>query len=762
MLLASGAQIIAPEGVAPSLRLLRPASLQAQDLPEAPAVTESRIHGQVVEVRPPHAPVPGALVRVFPGSETLTDAEGRFSIEIPEADRVGGTVRVRVAISGFGLAEVEEEVTLPLAAPLRLEVERLFRLDALVATASPTGSSANYQPVQALSPEDIRRRMAASVGSMLDGEPGIAMRSLGAAPTRPVIRGFDGDRVLVLENGERMGDLAESAADHAVAVDPLALRRVEVVRGPASLLYGSSALGGVVNLLTADLPEQWAQGWEGSLHTHASSMNRSAAAGGEFLYGTDAWAGTGRFSLREAGDIRTPEARLPGTSLSSRDAQLGVVHEGGALRLGLSGSFVDRGYGIPEAIDDPTEEVYLTMERQALQGRMDWTPSASSWVEGVQLRAHMARFHQQELERELVPGGAILKEDVGLEFHQRAGSATATLRHAARGPLDVGALGVAVRFRTLDVGGEEAFTPGVTERSMALFTFQELPLSPALRLQLGARGEFHHSRARPNEDFPDARDRRRSTSLSGSAGVNWRPAAGWELGTQVARAHRTPSAEELYADGPHLGAGAYEIGSAELADEVGHGLDLFVRRGWTRGGVEVAVFRNRISGFVAFQPTGETDPRSGLPVFRYEGTAARFVGGEVVAEFQPSEALALGVGVDWVRADRLGEQATPLPAIPPFRARLSIRWEVARWWVGGTLRAVARQERVAPEEEATGGYNLVDGGVGFRVGPDGRHSVTLRVDNAANRRYRDHLSRVEERGFPMPARNLSLVYRWSY
>ncbi len=222
-------------------------------------------------------------------------------------------------------------------------------------------------------------------------------------------------------------------------------------------------------------------------------------------------------------------------------------------------------------------------------------------------------------------------------------------------------------------------------------------------------------------------------------GLNWRPAGGWEVGAQVARAHRTPSVEELFADGPHLGAGAYEIGAPDLADEIGHGVDLFIRRGWGNGGLEVAAFHNRIRGFVAFQPQGWTDPDSGLPVFAYEGTDARLLGGELMGEWRPTDRLEVGLGLDWVRGDRVGGGTTPLPSIPPFRARFSLRWEADR----------------------TGRY-LLDGTVGAHLDPTGRHSALLRVENATNRLYRDHLSRVEERGFPMPGRNLSVVYRWSF
>ena len=754
-----------PEG-----RRVHSASEAAVPSPLPVAADTSSIQGRVVDALQGGAPVPGARVTLEPSERvTRTDGEGRFHFgDVPAGEwtlqaRVEGMhpVRMQIQVRGGELEPTEVEMTL---------TDRLFELQAVVASLSPLRNPVGYQPAQALDREALARRLGTSVGTMLDGEPGVAMRSLGPAPARPVIRGFDGDRVLVLENGERMGDLAETAADHALSLDPLSLRRVEVVRGPASLLYGASALGGVVNLLTGDLPERWARGWSGSVTTQGATVNRSGALSGDVLLGGDEWAGTGRFSLRKTGDLRTPESRLAGTGLSSMDGQVGAVRERRGLRVGGSFSFLDRRYGIPEALDDPDEEVEIAMERQALQGRLDWTPAEAGWVEGIELRLNAARFFQEELEREFGAGAAnggsriLLEEDVELEFLQHGATLTTTVRHGPLGPIQEGALGIALRGRNLEVRGEEAFTPGVQAGTMGLFAFQEIPLGEGMRLQFGVRGEGQRSRTLPNDDFPMADEDRTSRSLSGSVGLNWRPGPGWELGGQLARAHRNPSVEELFANGPHLGAGAFEVGNPELADEVGHGIDLFLRRGSERFSVEVAAFLNQISGFVAFQPTGRVDEDSGLPIFQYEATDARMLGGEATLSAQVTTSTRVAGGVDYVRGDRIrsGSAASPLPTIPPLRGRLDLRHEPGPGWVGVTLRAVSAQNRVAQGEESTGGYVLLDGDAGLRIDPSGRHSVILRVENATNRLYRDHLSRVEERGFPMPARNLSLVYRMRF
>ena len=529
-------------------------------------------------------------------------------------------------------------------------------------------------------------------------------------------------------------------------------------------------MGGVVNLLTADIPDGWSRGWSGSVATQGASVNRGAAASGDVTYGTDHWAATSRLSLRETSDLRTPEARLPGTHLSSLDGQVGLAREQGGLRVGGSFSFTDRTYGIPEAIEDEDEEVFVEMERQAAQGFLNWRPQSPGAVKGLELRVSGTRFFQREIEQEfeLSEEGRsgqirrLIDEDIELEFLQHSATSTATLRHGALGPVGEGAVGVHLWGRNLDVGGEEAFTPGARRGTAGVFTFQEVPLSESLRFQVGARGEGQWTRTLSNDDFPESDERRSSAAFSGSVGLHWTPRPGWEVGGQLARAHRTPMVEELYADGPHLGAGAFEVGDPALPDEVGHGMDLFVRGGNDRLGFELAGFLNRINDFVAFQPTGEVDPASELPIFHYEATDARMSGGEVTLYARLPMGLQVEGGFDYVRGDRVGgiTDGVPLPSVPPFRTRLELRYEGDRFWVGTTVRGVAKQGRVAPQEDPTSGYLLWDGDAGVRLDPDrGRHTLIVQVENATNRLYRDHLSRVEERGFPMPGRNVAVSYR---
>ena len=257
---------------------------------------------------------------------------------------------------------------------------------------------------------------------------------------------------------------------------------------------------------------------------------------------------------------------------------------------------------------------------------------------------------------------------------------------------------------------------------------------------------------------------RNALNYSGSVGLNYRPLPGLEIGGQFARSHRNPTVEELYANGVHLGAGVYESGNPNLKDEVGHGGDLFVNWANDRISVELAGFINYFRNFIVFQPTGLVHEASGFSIFEYQGDEARLIGSEIQANFQLTDNFGLGAGLDYVIGHRISDitNGENLPFIPPFRFSTEFEYNIGNAWFGGQVRAVAKQDRVAPEEEITDGYLLLGFIAGYRLDFKGRHVLILRADNVLNASYRDHLSRMEDRNLLMPGRDLSLVYRWFF
>ena len=721
--------------------------------------TDANIFGHVIDNETgEHLPFVNLLIK---GTRigTITDATGHYILtNLPP-----GNHTLVAQSMGFARAEVEFEATKDQTIEVDVYLTSTgINLDEVVLTSSPTQSGFRYQPDAVFLGEKLQRRSEPSFGEMLNGQPGVAMRSFGSAPARPVIRGMDGDRILILENGERMGDISETSADHAISLDPLVASRLEVVRGPASLLYGSSALGGVINLMTTDIPEDWERGVTGVVSGQGATMNNMGAGFGRITYGNQNWATSARFAMRQAGDITTPEGLLPGTSMNNLDASLGLGINRNNLNGGVSMSLSDQTFEIPESPDQPNEAVEIRAQRLSFQGRFGRS-LGGGFFDKAQLRFNASRFNQKEVEMERLESG-IIEEEVELEYDQMAFSSTLTLQHKPRGAFDRGAIGFNLLAQSVDVLGEDIYTPGEQRISLAAFTFQEVPISHTLRFQFGARFDFQNSKALPNTSFPEVDKTRNAFNYSGSLGLNFRPYEDIEIGGQFARSHRNPQVEELFADGPHLGVGVYEKGNLNLNDEIGHGADLFVRFKRTSFELELAGFVNDFRNYIIFQPTGNIDQSSGYPVFEYIGGEAMLWGGEMALSANITSQLNYTSSIDYVRGQRSidGEFTENLPVIPPFRFHNGIEYDWGSGWIGSTLALIAQQDRVAPEEEVTDGYTLLGFQAGYRLNFNGRHVIIFRVENALDASYRDHLSRIEDRNFYMPGRNFNLTYRWFF
>lgn len=274
--------------------------------------------------------------------------------------------------------------------------------------------------------------------------------------------------------------------------------------------------------------------------------------------------------------------------------------------------------------------------------------------------------------------------------------------------------------------------------------------------------EWKDTRVKTNELFRDATifEDRTDLILSGAAGINYSPGDTFTAGFQVARAYRTPTIEELYSFAPHAAAGSFDRGNPDLQNEISHGADAFADYTGERISLQLSLFANRISNYVDFFPTGEVHEPSGLPVFEYGSKDALLYGFEFLAGLRLNTLFTAEAGADYVRGYEYTGNRNDLTYIPPFRIYASLKAEHGKWHAGPRVRLVSRQNKVAPNERPTDGYLLIGTDAGYRFG----HGVTLslRLDNLLNERYRDHLSRVENRNAPMPGRNVNVMMRWEF
>jgi iron complex outermembrane receptor protein len=763
-----------------ALLTLAPAPLAAQASPPAAGA----IAGVVVDSAS-GAPLPAAQVRLVGLARgELTHDDGGFAFE----DLRPGAYTVAVQRLGYAAAERAVTVTAGGRATVRIALgSSAARLAQVVVTGTigERAASAALRPTAAVSGAELDRRLAETVASTLQNQPGVSVASLGPATARPVIRGLSGDRVLVLEDGQRPGDLSSTSSDHAVAVDPLTARQLEVVRGPNSLLYGPSALGGVVNVVRDEIPTSPTEHAHGSVTAQGTSVNRGATAGG-FVALPFGHVGAGHLavraegSARTGGDLRTPLGTLRNTELRTYNGSASLALVGERGHAGVAYRAYANDYGIPGGfVGAHANGVDVTMRRHTVraEGERRWTNGEVPRVLGVPLSsARLTAGYTDYGHRELEASGA-----VGTRFDQRLGQADLLVRHGAVGPVASGAIGARVQARGIVTGGSLR-TPSTDDYGAAVFLVEELALG-RVRLQGGLRYDWarYEPRERSFVSIGDERiptDPRTFGAFSGSLGALLEAGRGVQLGASLARAYRTPDINELYSDGPHLAAYTYEVGNPRLGRETGLGADAFVRltRGPVRG--EVAAFRNALSGYVFPRNTGLLGRQGGRPLFQFTGRDAVLAGVDGTAEWSVSRTLVLEGTASYVRgtlqgapdslpADeglglpaRVGSRALPL--VPPLNGRVGARYERPRWFAGAGVRAAARQERLGDYETPTAGYAVGDLTAGLRLLVGARlHTLTLRVDNLLDQEYREHLSRVKEI-MPEAGRNVSLLYRVTF
>lgn len=716
-------------------------------------------------------PIIGAEVRLEEAHRVdRTHADGGFAfINLPP-----GAYAVTVRRLGYREARATATVRAGDVSTVRIVMRTAaVELSATVVTGQLSARPGEevLSPTAVLSGAALDRRLDATLAASLMNQPGVSVTSISPATARPIIRGLGGDRIVVLEDGQRPGDLSAVSGDHALTVDPLTASQIEVVRGPMSLLYGSSALGGVVNVVREEIPASRPDRTHGALNVQAHSVNGGVGAGGFVAAAMGPVAIRTELSARTAGDTRTPVGRLVNTGVTEASAAVGGALTGRSGHVGASFRHYANDYGIPGGfVGGHDRGVDIAMRRQTVRVEADHHRE-SGLIELLNATVVATNYHH----REFSPSGA-----VGTTFGQQFVTGELTARHYAAGPFVQGALGLRAQYRDITTGGSLQ-TPSTRDVSYAAFLVEEIG-SGSLRLQAGLRYDW--ARYTPREEaFIDVGGvrvpvrPRRFGSLSGSAGLLYEAARGVRLGASLNRAYRTPDFNELYSNGPHLAANSFNVGDPNLASETGLGIDAFLRVNRSRLNAELAVFSNGLADFIFESSRGraEIGSQGGRPRFQYTNEGARFRGAEGRVEWSLTDALVMEATASWVEARFTSERdsipvitaadttfvpASPYPPfIPPLNGQVGVRLDRTRWFAGVAARFSARQDRLGDFEEPTAGFVVPNANAGLRVVRGSQlHTITLRLENALDRVYRDHLSRLKAI-MPEPGLNLSLLYR---
>ena len=749
-----------------------------------------------------------------------TDESGRFTFELTE--NLGAvTIHVDVgflsAVRTFDV-DIEDETAFELPEPLLLEAgHRTHEHVTVTASASETSPFEAFGSVQSFEGLALQNEAARNIAELLESAPGVAMRSFGPGSARPVLRGFDGDRVLIMEDGVRTGDLGSQSADHGVPVDPLQAERVEVVRGPATLLYGSNAIGGAVNVISmaSHLAHSPPSGFRGQANLDYSTADEGVRGGVRAQTAGTGWFAWGGGNSNRTGDYDSPAGVVENSGGTMTQGEAGFGLFGERAWFSSSVRMDDSRYGVPFAGEfhgahgheeeeeghapeneaeehheeeegehgEEAEELNVDVAMDRRQFRTDFgVREIGSVFQDAEFTVRYSDFAQDEIET--VVGTTV--DEVATSFQNRSLVVRGELKKSS-GRVQ-SRLGVWGNFRNYQAAGEEALAPETDQTALAAFSYNEIQSSDRLSLLLGARierngynagerpeaghgheeeaeeheheeeeeGEEHHEEEEGHEDEhepPLVMDR---NFLATSASAGARLSLG-EASTLVATASvstRAPSLEELYNFGPHIGNLAFEIGNPTLDPERSLGLDVSLRHSSEQVTGSVSLFRYNIADFIFGAATGEREGE--LQVLEFRQSDAAYQGFEVEGH------LDLGVAEVEANASYVDAQLSGaggyVPRIPPLSGQVKLDVPVGRLQLVPRVRWAARMDRLYQGETATDGYAVFDFTASYVfVRHHSTSNISFRAYNITDAEYRHHTSLIKDLA-PQMGRGFRISY----
>jgi len=664
-------------------------------------------------------------------------------------------------------------------------------LKEVVVTANPLGSDLNEMvaPVSTLGGDALAVRQASTLGETLNSLPGVTSSYFGPNASRPIIRGLDGDRIKVLQNGGSTLDASTLSYDHAVPIDPLVAEKIEVVRGPAALMYGGNAVGGVVNVIDNRIPRDPITGVTGAADvsgTIGGDKGRNASGLLE--------AGNGRFAVhadafvRQTSDLRIPgyarsgnqratqplpegesEAygKIPNTNAHQEGGSMGGSYTWADGFVGANWSTYRNDYGTPAEED---ARIKMRQDRFALEGEArNLAGTTSGIIESVKGKFSYTDYEHREIE----------DGETGTTFKNHGWDARLEATHGKIGNM-TGVIGTQFGHTNFSALGEEAFVPSTATDNAALFVFEELPLVSSGDLKLNFGGRLDHSKvkasANGNERFSDAE--RSFNAGSASAGLLYKLTPVWTMTSNLSYTERAPTFYELYANGPHLATGSFEVGDPNASKERATSIDLGVRFKQGNHSGSVSGYYSRFQNYLALINTGGYRDAEGnvvsagadgaLPELQYMGVPATLYGFEAEGKTRllqkmltTSDTLDFEARADYVHGENRSN-GEPLPRLSPLRLGGSLVYGAGPWGARVNVDWNARQSRVPSGDTPTAAYTMLGVALTYKMKLSGTQTLFyVRGDNLTNTEARSATSILREIA-PLPGRSVRIGMRTQF
>ena len=745
-------------------------------LPSPVVLRAQAISGTVQTAR---RPIVGATVRLLELDRIeRTGAEGQFLFSNVPA----GVYRLYVGVTGYASATDTITVTSGTASVSFDLRESAIKLKEVVVSASPTAriSDEQYQSTASKSLVEFQASPGTTFAEKISDLPGVAVRSLGSAPSRPILRGLGDNEVLILENGLRMGDLATFDPAHATPIEAIGVSQIDVVRGPATILYGPSTIGGIVNIITDIVPAVSDHAVSGTAAIEGNTVNGSGAGyiNNVYSHGNQAFrvsvGGVRAENTRiPSGNYTDPGTgavfnldRMPQTFDHSGEAGVGYGYQGDFGAFGIGGKHFEVNYGIPgvppnpDFANVPPTTSRIAQRRNTVELR-SLLNHGFAFIDRVKLNASFNDYNHSEFPTAQDASG--VSDPEATHFEKRQLNGVLQLQHQPLGKLQ-GTLGLWTNVENMKIRGDEPLGPNSRTTGLAAYAYEEYPAADNTRLQAGLRYDYNKIQTRPDPqstdpNFQTLNASRLSNAVTASLGAIQTLTPELTGSLSLARSFRAPTVQELFANGLDAPSGTYTIGTSTLEPETGLGVDLSLKGNFANASFEISPYLNSIQHYIYGFLRGDTI--QSFPVRQFGETNARLLGFDASVSVQPAQYIALRAAADYVNAEDT-RQHVPLPFTPPLRGLLRATFQNSTYMGLIETRLAAGQTRLGEGDTPTPGYAVVNVGVGMRFARQRvLNNISVHCDNVFNRVYRDNLSVIKD-FIPQPARGFRLNYEASY
>jgi iron complex outermembrane receptor protein len=651
-------------------------------------------------------------------------------------------------------------IIIPLGITQTVYAEETTTLDEVTVTARPIGlQSIEHiaQPINILNNEELAKKQSSSVGETLSNVPGVSTNRFSPLASRPVIRGLGGSRVLLLENGVSSMDVSTVSVDHAVTIDPIQAEQIEIFRGPSTLLYGSEASGGLVNIVTNRIPDYIPE-FDATLYSsyNSNSLEKLVSLQTEGGYEKLAFHLDG--TKRDARSYSSKNGQIDNSFYNSENYNFGTSFVDNWGFIGMSYGRFNSTHGVPINPADPAELPFIVSQ----QDRIDLSSqffNPFNGVKAINIQGGYNDYTHTEFEDAVTPGTVFNNEQL---------DGRVEIQHSPIGIFN-GVIGTQFGYRDVSAVGDEAFLPKTNTEKFALFILEETDITDTLHIEIG--GRFENVKSDPDNASEVSHD-----LFSVSTGFHWHFLEHTGLSLSLGRSQRAGTAEELFANGPHVATATFEIGQSTLDSETSNSVDLSLRHEEGKWQWNVSLFANYIEDFIFLQgldrnndgvvdQVDETGTAAGeFQLVQYQQDNAIFYGLELATSLNlysgTNGILNLNLFGDYVRAER--ENGDNLPRISPARIGTGLDYQYNKFTAGLDITNVFAQNDNSALETDTGGYTVLNFNSNYQV-IEGDQSLNLfaKATNLLDEDGRLHTSFIKDRA-PIMGRALTVGLQASF